>query len=84
MDLQSSLMQEHELRTKLRANRQEVGERLRAARAALGLTQDELGQQIGVNQRTLAAYENGVRVIPPLRLLALADALGVPVDDLIS
>jgi Zn-dependent peptidase ImmA (M78 family)/DNA-binding XRE family transcriptional regulator len=43
----------------------EIGERLRAARAAAGLTQEQAGQSIGVARTTIVAIENGSRRLRP-------------------
>lgn len=36
-----------------------MGERIKAEREALGLTQEELGAKIGVQKSNIAKYENG-------------------------
>jgi Zn-dependent peptidase ImmA (M78 family) len=52
-------------------NPTEVGERLRAARSAAGLTQDQAAQSIGVARTTIVAIENGSRRIRPDELVQL-------------
>jgi SOS-response transcriptional repressor LexA len=53
------------------------GERLRQARARLGLNQTEFGGPVGVTQSTIAAYESGQRQPPLPVLLALEHRLHV-------
>ena len=48
------------------------------------LTQEELGRQINVPQRTYAYYESGERMIPPRVLAALAQFHHVSVDYLLG
>ena len=58
-------------------------ERLKAARLALGLTQEQLGFELDVTKSTVSAWENG-RDAPGFRLLpALKQVLGVSLDYLI-
>lgn len=61
-----------------------VGEKIKAARIAKGLTQEELGNIVGVQKSAIAKYENG-RVVNIKRstLQALAQALGLRGSDLI-
>ena len=61
-----------------------IGEKIRKARLARGLTQAELGEKIGVSQRMVTYYEvRGVSPAPEL-LVKLARALGVSVEDLVG
>jgi len=58
-------------------------ERLKAARLALGLTQEQLGFELDVTKSTVSAWENG-RDAPGFRLFpALKQVLGVSLDYLI-
>ena len=57
----------------------ELGRRIRAARERKGWTQAELGQAIGVGQRTVGNWERGATV-PKNRMGALVDALGPDVE----
>lgn len=53
-------------------------------RKAKGMTQRKLSYLSGVHRVSIARYESG-RVSPTLRVLEkLADALGVPIDDIIG
>ena len=57
------------------------GDRLREARAASGLTQEQLGFAIGVTKASVSAWENG-RETPSFRVLAdLRDALNRSLDE---
>lgn len=59
------------------------GDRLREARAASGLTQEQLGFAIGVTKASISAWENG-RETPSFRVLVdLRDALNRSLDELI-
>lgn len=60
-----------------------IGQELKAARAAKGLTQEKLAAEAGVSLNTLARAEQD-RHVPSLVTFALiARALGVTVDSLI-
>jgi transcriptional regulator with XRE-family HTH domain len=58
-----------------------VSRRIRARRIALGLTQDQLAQRIGVTFQQLHKYEVGANRVSAGRLEAIARALGVDVAD---
>ena len=61
------------------------GEKIKAERKKLGLTQIELGERIGVTNRVITSYENG-KSFPRTReaYKKIADALGVNVNYLLS
>ena len=63
----------------------EIGTKIKNARLAKGLTQEELGKLVGVQKSAIAKYENG-RVVNIKRstLQGLANALGLKGSDLIS
>lgn len=65
------------------ARRREIGERLRAARREAGLTQIQLGERVGRDHRTIHRWEYAQRIPDLSDLLLLADALGVPLADLV-
>ncbi|MGW4670058.1 helix-turn-helix domain-containing protein [Streptomyces sp. NPDC004324] len=65
------------------ARRREIGSRLRAAREGAGLTQLQLGERIGRDHRTIHRWEYAYRVPNLEDLLLLADALDVPLADLV-
>ena len=62
----------------------EIGEKIRAARIAKNLTQEELGKLIGLQKSAIAKYENG-RVVNIKRstLQKLAKALDLRGSDLV-
>lgn len=62
----------------------ELGARLAQARKARGLTQVQLAEQLGIAQQTLAHYEGGRLRLPASLLSASAQALGLPVEDLLN
>jgi len=65
------------------ARRRQIGERLRAARIHANLTQLELGQRIGRDHRTIHRWEYAQRAPNLEDLLLLAEAVGVPLADLV-
>lgn len=65
------------------ARRREIGVRLRAARLHANLTQERLGERIGRDRRTIHRWEYAQRVPDLEDLLLVADALGVPLADLV-
>jgi transcriptional regulator with XRE-family HTH domain len=60
------------------------GPRLRDIRLARSLTQDELGQRVGVSQRVVAYYEQEGAQPPGALLIDLAKALRVSADELLG
>lgn len=62
----------------------DVGKKIREARQSKGLTQEALGQIVGLQKSAIAKYENG-RVVNIKRstLQKLANALGLRGSDLI-
>ena len=62
----------------------EIGDKIRDARIAKGLTQEELGKLVGLQKSAIAKYENG-RVVNIKRstLQKLANALDLRGSDLI-
>lgn len=65
------------------ARRREIGERLRDAREHAGLTQLQLGNHIGRDHRTIHRWEYAYRIPNLEDLLLIADALNVPLADLV-
>lgn len=62
----------------------ELGQRLATTRKEHGLTQVQMAEQSACSQQLIAAYEAGRLNIPVWRLLNIAEALGVQVDDLLK
>ncbi|MBU1341007.1 MAG: helix-turn-helix domain-containing protein [Proteobacteria bacterium] len=65
-------------------NKLTFGQRLVQIRKAMGLTQTELGDRIGVSQRIIHHYENKADYPPTLKLIELAQALNMSVDELLG
>lgn len=61
-----------------------IGEKIKTARLSKGMTQEELGEILGVQKSAIAKYENG-RVVNIKRstLKKISDALGIPPHELI-
>jgi transcriptional regulator with XRE-family HTH domain len=61
-----------------------IGEKIRAARLAKGMTQEELGAILGVQKSAIAKYENG-RIVNIKRstLKKISDVLGIRPSELI-
>ncbi len=57
-----------------------VGTRVRLRRNMLGLSQEKLGEAIGLTFQQVQKYERGANRIGASRLLELSDVLGVPVS----
>ena len=60
------------------------GKRLATLRKAAGLTQQQLGDQIGVSRRVIAYYEGETNYPPAHLILPLAEALKVSTDELLD
>jgi transcriptional regulator with XRE-family HTH domain len=59
-----------------------IGNAIRAARKRENLTQEQLAAMVGVEQGTIARYEQGKLQPPVAKLRKLAEALGVPIHQL--
>jgi Zn-dependent peptidase ImmA (M78 family)/transcriptional regulator with XRE-family HTH domain len=62
----------------------DVGERVREAREALGLTQGQLAEAVGLDRTALVRVESGQRQLNAMELFRLSDALHVPLAHLVS
>lgn len=60
-----------------------MGEKLKAARLAAGLTQGQLAELVGVQQRDISRWENGHREPGVLIVKKMAQALGCSMDELV-
>ncbi|MFD8318580.1 helix-turn-helix domain-containing protein [Kitasatospora purpeofusca] len=58
--------------------RRDVGARLLALRLLAGLSQEDLGEQAGMDRRTVGRIEHGTVAATVDQLAALARAIGVP------
>lgn len=56
-----------------------LGARIRQARETQGMTQEDLGDALGKDQKTISMYENGRRSISALDLFELARVLQTPI-----
>lgn len=61
-----------------------IGKTIRAHRVAAGLTLWELAKKAGIHDRNLRYYEDDTCLPSCLTLIALADALGLTIDELIG
>ena len=61
-----------------------LGERIKEARLNAGLTQQELGELIGVRKQTITGYEKGEREPDAIKLNKIAQVLGVSGDYLLN
>ena len=62
----------------------DIGDKIKAARIAKGMTQEELGKILGVQKSAIAKYENG-RIVNIKRstLKKISDVLGIRPSELI-
>lgn len=63
--------------------RQAIGTNVRAARIERKLTQEKLGELVGLDRKTVNRIEQGTHATLIDHLLLIADALGVPLADLV-
>lgn len=62
-----------------------IGEKIKRYRKAIGLTQTELGQKLGVKTNAVSKWECGrVEDIPTSKIKAMAALFNVPVSELID
>lgn len=57
-----------------------VGNRIRLRRNMLGLSQEKLGESLGITFQQIQKYEKGTNRVGASRLQAIASILSVPVD----
>ena len=55
--------------------------RIKDLREAKGLTQEQVAQQLGVTQGTIAHWESGARTPTLSNMVKIADFLGVSLDE---
>lgn len=63
---------------------QTLGQRIAQTRKALGLTQTQVAEQLGISQQTLAHYEVGRLRIAISTLVPLSEILHSSVDELVN
>ncbi len=61
-----------------------LGRRIAERRKALGITQVQLAETLGIAQQTMAHYEGGVSRIAVETLTQLSNALGVSLEEMIG
>jgi transcriptional regulator with XRE-family HTH domain len=61
-----------------------IGARIRQIRLSLGLTQENLAEKADMDFTSIGAAERGVRNLSLKSLARVADALGVPIEELVS
>lgn len=59
-----------------------LGARISRRRRALKMTQDELGNLVGVRFQQIQKYESGHNAMLPNRIIQITKALGMPVAQL--
>ncbi|MEU9557959.1 helix-turn-helix domain-containing protein [Streptomyces fumanus] len=65
------------------ARRRQIGDRIRAARTDRKISQETLGERTGLDRKTINRIEQGAHSTLLDHLLLIADALGVPLADLV-
>lgn len=63
--------------------RRAIGDAIRAARGPRRLTQEKLGELTGLDRKTINRIEQGTHSTHLDHLLLIADAIGVPLADLV-
>ncbi len=61
-----------------------IGRRIKAAREAAGLTQEDVARRIPLDRSALAKIETGTRKVSALELARIADEVGVRIEWFIS
>lgn len=63
--------------------RRAIGNHIRAARAEVSLTQEKLAELAGMDRQSINRIEQGHQAALVDNLIRIADALGVPLADLV-
>ena len=61
-----------------------IGNFIAQLRKQNGLTQEQLGEQIGVTNKTVSRWETGVYMPPADALMKMSELFGVTVNELLS
>lgn len=64
--------------------RRAIGDSIRAVRTARRLSQEKLGELTGLDRKTVNRIEQATHATSIDHLLLIADALGVPLRDLVG
>lgn len=62
----------------------EIGQRIKIQRRAKGLSQDALGDQLGISFQQVQKYEKGVNRVGAARLKEISRILEISTDDLLG
>lgn len=65
------------------ARRRGIGDNIRAARKSAGLSQERLAELAGLDRQAINRIEQGHQAALIDNLIRIADALGVPLSDLV-
>ncbi|MEU5624302.1 helix-turn-helix domain-containing protein [Streptomyces tendae] len=65
------------------ARRRQIGDRIRAARTERKLSQEKLAEAVDLDRKTVNRIEQGAHATLIDHLLLIADALDVPLADLV-
>lgn len=65
-------------------SKEEIGQKLRTAREAAGMTRPDLSKATGVPTKSIEKYETGVQEAGVCRMGEIAQVLGVRIEDLIG
>lgn len=63
--------------------RRAIGDQIRAARRDAGLTQEKLAELAGMDRQSINRIEQGHQAAIIDNLIRIADALGIPLADLV-
>ena len=58
-----------------------IGQKIRAARLQLGLSQAEFAQRIGTSEKTLSSWERGAYLVDVIMLNTIAKETGLTLND---
>lgn len=65
-------------------NQKKIGEFITKLRKGKGLTQEELGEKLGISGKSVSKWERGIHLPDLNNLVPLAEILGVSVSDLLN
>ena len=61
-----------------------IGQRIKSSRRAKGMSQEELGQRLGIGKSTVSEWESGKRPLPIDTMEQISEILGVSVPFLMG
>ncbi len=61
-----------------------IGSKVKERRIALGLSQEQLGQKLGVSKVSICGYENGTRTPTMQNFIDIMEILGLTPDELLG